>query len=152
MYLTKDEKQKRTAEWVEKRERFKSYGLRADEDTAGTGYPDPAIYELTDRLNKLEGICTVQSCSGHPRLGGDAKRKWSAPGQLWLRLDKHMFDRFIHHAQKFVGYEEIEEVVIRWGREREGPIVEINFKGLDVSVVSLSKSSDLIVEWMEGLT
>ncbi len=153
MYLTKDEKQRHVAEWAEKRERFKSYGLKADEDTAGTGYPDLGVYDLTDRLNEIEGVCTTQSCSGHPRIEGKGKkeRKWSAPGQLWLRLDKFLFYEVVSSVQAFVRNTSIEEVLIRWGRERSGPIVEINFLGLNVGAEAFKISSDIIVDWMMTL-
>lgn len=146
-FLTPAEKAERLGAWEAIR-----LDLEMDGDTAGRGYPDPEIFALADRLNAILGVCTVQSCSGHPRIQGsrwrlwEKRRRWSAPGNLWLRLDENMFGRFVRAAAHDLStHSSIVEVCVRWGRERDGPIVDITFVGLDKSREALKKSGDLLV-------
>ena len=46
----------------------------------GHGYPDPEILPLCDWINKHPGMCTLQSCTGHPpRIGHGASSGTKSP-------------------------------------------------------------------------
>lgn len=49
----------------------------------GYGWPDPSIHPWCDRLNVLDGVCTVSSCVGHLIIN----ERYS-DGHLWLRLSE----------------------------------------------------------------
>ena len=78
-------------------------------DLSGRGWPDPEIVPLCNGLNRLPGVCTLQSCSGH---GG--------PGHLWLWLDHETsgeFDRWGHVLARMAGIEAVSRKWSSWGQE-----------------------------------
>ena len=93
-------------------------------DYGGVGYPDPDIVPWCDRINALPGVCTLQSCAGHVRQGGERDA-----GHLWLWLSRPMagaFDSHAHRLARHVSY--IEDVTRRytsWGQE----VTVITFAG-----------------------
>lgn len=142
LFLTAAEKRRRLTGWQEYRNTPLPEG-----ELAGRGYPDAAIYSLTDRLNRLLGICTIQSCSGHPET------EWEGvyPGSLWLRLSEPVFTAFIQRVDTLVAHLRIEQAAILWGREREGHVVEITFEGLNKGAVELMQASEVIIDFFTDL-
>ena len=137
-YLTDEEKEQRVAYWQERQN-----DPRPEGDLAGRGFPDPPIYDLVDRLNAMPGICTTQSCSGHPEQT-DGSLYLGVQGCLWLRLTEPRFMAFIREAENLIAHSCIETVSILWGREREGHAVEIVFYGLNCGKVELAEASQVI--------
>lgn len=137
--LTKVSKERELARW----EALKA-GPRGK---GGMGFPDDRIIPLCDEINTLTGVCTLQSCAGHPR---STKQKWSAPGQLWLWLDRRMFRAFIRQAPAFAKRAGIEEVRLLFGRYNDDRIVvDLLFHGDDKR--RLKKSSTAILLFLRRL-
>lgn len=112
-YLSQAEKRRIGAGW--RTSRVLPYSDRP-------GDPDPSIFDLTDALNALPGLATLQSCSGHIRKFG------IEPGRLWLKLSKAVAGRFYLAAPILVQHELIERVSILWGTG-EGEVVDVIFAG-----------------------
>lgn len=74
-YLTEDEKARTLAQ-------FRSVCATAKFGEGADGWLDRDVLALCERLNALAGVCTVQSCSGHPMSG----RGPLLAGQVWIRL------------------------------------------------------------------
>lgn len=145
-HLNPAEKRQRVTRWLRRRTR-----PRPDGDLAGRGWPDPDVFELTDRLNALEGVCTMQSCSGHPQQEV-APGAWSVfVGFLWLRLSEAMFTAFIERAPHLAADPNVEQVGVMWGAEATRPVVQILFHGLDKDEETFQLTSDVIVGFFEGL-
>ena len=114
-YLTTEEKEKRLALW---------HRERADPNDT---YPDPEVYDLTDRLNAIEGLCTAQSCYGHPdEITAAAGVKQY--GYLWLRLSEEMTEQFLLHVSALTEmHPEIAQVSIIFSPP-SGEVVDIVFE------------------------
>lgn len=103
-YLGPDDKDAIHAEWAARRAEAPPSG-----DLAGKGWPDPEIFPLCDELNRLPGVCTLQSCSGH-----------GAGGHLWLWLDEATsleFDRWGCVLARMPGIESVSKKLTGWGQE-----------------------------------
>ena len=136
-WLTPDEKAQHVAEWVALRQ---APGLDAP-DRGGLGFPDPEIFELTDRLNAMVGICTVQSCAGHkprPQSG------WYK-GQLWIRPTYDVYTVFVRGAPFLERCDLIEQFSVLWKRHECGPVIDIIFDGNETG--SLDQSAEFLVEF-----
>jgi len=151
-FLTPEEKRDHLDTWRRLRADFEHQRRDLEgEFLGGRGYPDLAVYELTDRLNAIDGVCTVQSCAGHRQLApsDDAEeRVWN--GQVWLRLSEVMMEWFLRSVYTLSSTSEIERVQLifdRWG----GDVVDIVFQGMNKGPVQLARSSDLVVWFFEGL-
>lgn len=136
MFLTQEEKVEHLEHWREQRAKTPPKG-----DLAGKGYPDSEIYELTDMLNQIYDLCTTQSCAGHPKT---ATRDWIMSGQLWIRCTEEFFYRFVRQAHVLTACQGIEQVAVLWGRERDGPVIELTFNGLDCGPQELALSCKII--------
>lgn len=119
-YLSQVEKQRIVAAWGR---------TRAQPCLGRSGDPDPDILGLTDALNAIPGICTLQSCSGHIRNGLVER------AHLWLKLSKAAMCRFYLAAPALAQHRMIESVSIRFGTG-EGEIVEITFMGNECGLLS----------------
>lgn len=102
-YLTPAEKEVEVRDWLTVRAEFIA-GRNWDGkpipagDLGGYGYPDVPMFRWTDKLNALDGVCTVQSCSGHwTHDGGPAQHH---DGQVWLRLSGSLTRAFERHAMQ----------------------------------------------------
>ncbi len=135
--LTEHEKREELARWCSLR------ALPYDPEAPGT--PDPAILPLTDRLNALSGLCTVQSCGGHTLRERKAEGRHLVPGHLWLRLSGVVLNRFQQRVDDLLRHPEIEEVSIRFGRSEGGPVLEIIFAGRERD--RLAASQEIIYEF-----
>jgi hypothetical protein len=77
-FLTEAEKARTLAQ-------FRSVRATAKFGEGADGWLDQDVLTLCDRLNALSGVCTVQSCSGHPMTERGAP---PLSGQVWLRLSE----------------------------------------------------------------
>lgn len=88
------------------------------------GDPDPDIVPWCNRINALQGICTLQSCAGHRDNGNIVTR----PGHLWLwmdRLTSKIFDASAFELARHRNVERVERLYTAWGQE----IASITFAG-----------------------
>ena len=117
----------------------------------GAGFPDDRIIPLCTRINKLSGICTLQSCAGHPRT---EERQWSAPGNLWLWFGERTFDAFVHHASKLAEDPLMEGVDLLYGRYRPDDrrvVASLIFHADDKEPSMLEHSGDVILDFLVNL-
>lgn len=115
--------------------------------TGGLGYPDPEVYELCDRLNRIDGIVTVQSCSGHCHEGEEVSL-WS--GQLWIRLNTAMRNAYVTWAPELLETKQIERAGLLFSHD-DGDVADIIFAGLNVDQDTLSASAEAIVQFFTTL-
>ncbi len=116
-YLTPDAKCLVLAEWETKKTT-----PRPLLELGGRGWPDPEIIPLCNALNKLPGVCTLQSCIGHPENTCDRH------GNLWLWLDEAAslgFGCFGHVLARMPGIELVMKKYAEWGQE----IIVVDFDG-----------------------
>lgn len=94
-YLTPSEKEDTVNFWLMTREAQVPTTPLAEEHIARGGFdwPDPPIFPYTDRLNVLEGICTVSSCMGHL-----LEEDLYYDGHLWFRLSQKNTKLFEKYA------------------------------------------------------
>lgn len=151
-FLTDAEKQGHLEYWCKVRADFSANPPACD--PAGMGYPDRETYELTDRLNALEGVCTVQSCSGH-RVGArnvvngePAESLWCA--QLWLRLSEPLFWAFIRNAEHLAARKPHIERVNFLFDPWEG-VADLQFQGLNVGADALEESGQVVDDFFRTL-
>ena len=141
----KDAFSREKAEILEGWEESKRTLMRWPGVKGGYGYVDADIVPLCDALNRLPGICTLQSCAGHPagELGG-----YVSPGHLWLQLDQRMARRFEEQAHQLAAEPVIERVEkIYWEDGKE--TVTVHFKGNESG--RLAESSTAILKFFEKL-
>lgn len=67
---------------------------KAREMSSGPGLPETSMIPWCEKLNDIDGLCTVQSCAGH---GPDACG-YRSSGHLWLRLSAPMMKQFIERG------------------------------------------------------
>ena len=92
-------------------------------DSGGKGYPDIDILPFCDWLNSFEGICTLQSCAGHPPRKGHG----ASCGVLWVWLDHEFTNLFRLRVYDLVQNQLIERVSQTYSKW--GEFVDIAFKG-----------------------
>ena len=111
----------------------------------GLGYVDPDIVSLCDALNRLPGVYTLQSCTGHSTKDSDGP---IYPGTLWLRLNQRMTHRFEEQVHRLAAEPVIDRVgKIYWEDGKE--TVTINFKGNETGL--LAESSFVMLDFFRAL-
>ncbi len=129
-HLTPEAKVQVLAEWQAAKDGPRGAG--------GSGFPDDAIIPLCDQLNGLDGICTLQSCSGHPRT---RTQRWASPGQLHVWLDEWCFVRFLLVADDIARMPLIDDVCVLFGRWDDArAVVSIFFLGADKGAHVLARA------------
>ena len=125
---------------------------RADQSyrgAPGAGFPDPEVFDLCDRLNAIRGVCTLQSCAGHPRAEG---REWSCPGQVWLWLDEPTWLLFLETAPEFARRACIERLDVLFGRHNDDrAVVAVSFRGMDQGRAEFAWSADVVARCFERI-
>jgi hypothetical protein len=116
--------------------------------TGGLGYPDPEVFDICDRLNRIAGIVTLQSCSGHRQSVVDDVSLWS--GQLWIGMTAWIRDRYVALAPGLAALPMIERVGLLFHHEVTD-VADITFAGLNVSAEALTESAGVIVGFFEHL-
>ena len=80
------------------------------------------MVEWCERINAIDGLCTVQSCAGHVVHGV------SSCGHLWIAMSDYMsarFDELAFDLSAQPGIERVYRLYSSWGQE----IVCIEFEG-----------------------
>ena len=111
-------------------------------------FVEPDLRPWLNRLNKLDGVCTLQSCGGHRFLDRENKSDEThiMNGHLWIWLSESVSKIFYTKAFELVQSDSMECVSIMfqsYGRE----IVSISFKGRARN--RMAESLDRIVEFFE---
>lgn len=143
-YLTPREKILTVSRWLEYRSSHE-----IPEDAGGRGYPDPEVFPLTDQINNIDGVCTIQSCSGHisKDLIEGEPCLWN--GQLWLRLSEPMMHRAVACIYDLTYCRpNIERVQVIF--DRDGDVLDISFVGLNKDAASLEESGRIIVDFLKN--
>lgn len=126
--------------WDERKRTLAAPGVKG-----GLGYVDPDIVPLCDGLNRLPGVCTLQSCAGHSAEGSDGP---VYPGKLWLRLGPEIRGRFEAASRELAADALVERVgKIYWEDGKE--TVTLTFKGNESGY--LAESSGVILKFFEKL-
>ena len=131
VFLTNEEKCKVINEWQ------KAYNDCIDFSEIGT--PDKKIIKYVDMLNTLNGLCVVQSCSGHKEGEKKVNDGYNAiiidgikhrvvPTRLWLRLSMDLFYKTVEPLNEFCKNSFVDNVSILYGREKCGIVLEIVYK------------------------
>lgn len=104
-----------------------------------SGHPDHAVIDLCDRINKLEGFCTVQSCAGHKAeetktdldKGSGAKVVAtvgrSSHGHLGVRMDQAAAKIYHRRSPDLVPFRGILEVGFKFDLIA-GPVAMVQFE------------------------
>lgn len=145
-YLTEHEKKAEVARWLEYRS--DPANQAPDGQMGGYGYPDPAIFPLTDALNAIDGVMTDQSCAGHLHPGEIVGEDTYWHAQLWLRLSEPMMEAFTREAYRLLESPLIERVQ-RIFHPDIGDVADIVFHGSERG--KLDDSGALIVAFFESL-
>jgi hypothetical protein len=142
-HLTLDEKVHHLAEWAEKRTTMPHTTV----ETGGHGLPDAEVFTLTDALNALPGVCTVQSCAGHRLRSVIDGEEYRQPAGVWLRLGPEAFACFMEQAPLLARTPGIEAVRVLFSTGHIGPVVEVDFRGNDCDTADLERSAATIVSF-----
>ena len=135
-----EEKASRLAEWNDRKRT-----LMRPSSRGGLGYVDPEIVPLCDALNNFKGVCTLQSCAGHP---ADKANGAAYSGNLWLRLESRIARQFETKAQQLASESLIERLgKIYWEDGRE--TITVAFKGNESGC--LNESSAVILRFFAAL-
>ena len=130
--------------WEEKKKQSIPRG-----DLAGKGWPDPDIIPWCDKLNEIEGLCTLQSCAGHGNKMSNGELHVKSKGILWIWLSESMNKAFYGNVFNSLAKHELMERVrilfSDWGQE----IIELSFKGNECNC--LDKSINVILNFFKGL-
>lgn len=121
-FLTQYEKDNYIKEWEDGLTKYE--WQRYNSKLGGRGYPDADIVPWCQKINLLNGVCTLQSCAGHKY----DENEYYYPGELWLRFDQHMNIAFENKVLKFVKNSLIEKVSKLY-RQDGTEIIEIIFQG-----------------------
>lgn len=108
----------------------------------GLGNPDADIVPWCQRLNGINGLCTIQSCAGHH------DHTSLTLGHLWLRLSLELSKRFDKYASKLAAsplIERLAKIYMADGHE----VVSIYFRGNEHK--SLSASMEAIYQFFHEL-
>lgn len=141
-HLTPEAKVRELLAWERARTEFLA-GPPPDRFIGGHGYHDPPIFPHVDALNAIDGVCTLQSCSGHRctaashcswcaentdiTAGGDEGAHVSS-GQLWLWLSGRMSRRFHQRVFYLAMQPLVEKVSVHYHVEGK-EIVDLVFRG-----------------------
>lgn len=118
-------------------------------DTGGLGYPDPDVYALVDSLNRLDGIVTMQSCSGHRHEGEGSESMWS--GQLWIAMCHPVWSRYVNHVDDMLEFPDIERASLLF-LKGEMDVADIIFQGMNKGENELRRSGTIIYNFFENIT
>ncbi len=114
---------------AEKRIELLEFRQRCTPDWDGlASLPDPAMVPYLLELNRIPGLCTLQSCSGHVAVDPRDGSEYITGGHLWLWSSRAMMKKFYSAALGLAQHPEIERLRILFqahGRE----IVDIEFQG-----------------------
>lgn len=103
LYLTETEKSRTMQSWN---------GRLSD---AADDLVDPGVRPLMDRLNRIDGVCTVQSCIGHVKLSfDDPGQRYVMNGHIEMRLDERATKAFYVGMPRLRALSGVDDVAISW--------------------------------------
>lgn len=147
-YLTAIEKEATLAYFAKRR-----VDLRSPSEPGGDGTQDPEVLPLCDRINALDGLCTVQSCSGHRQRQPGGKSAWASEACVWLRVSCAWHDALLSAGFDLAALRNVYDVAAHFDRV-DGAVWRINFAGLDVEerpTQTVKESVDRLARFFEGL-
>ena len=110
--------------------------------------PDQNIVLYLLELNRIPGLCTLQSCSGHIEKDVRDGTDYVTNGGLWLWLSEELMQRFYATAFELRRQSGIESLRIQFQRHgRE--FIDISFKGGGHG--KLKQSMDVILEFFQEI-
>ena len=115
---------------------------RGDDGMGGRGNPDADMIPWCMRINRLPGVCTLQSCAGHRH------EDHVDPARLWLWMDRVRTERFARRAAEIAsarGVEHVAQVCMADGQV----IATIDFQGNERG--SLAVSMQAILGFIEAI-
>lgn len=110
----------------------------------GVGWPDPEMLPWVEKINRIDGLCTLQSCSGHANKD---KGHWAA-GRLWLWMAREKWEAFQGLALDLAQEPTIERVASLYqpyGRV----VIDLTFEGLACG--TLEESMDIILKYLQSM-
>lgn len=120
-------------------------GLLDERGSAGgPGDPDPEMILWCDRINAIEGVCTLQSCAGHQNQKSGVR----SAGHLWLWFSAEKTRNFQKRAFELAQNSTIERISTiyqPWGQE----VVQIEFRGIPDG--QLEDSGQIILAFLASL-
>lgn len=140
-YLTPPLKEKELSDFYKKLEDWRKKGSPTG---AGIGWPDPEILPWCEKINEIEGICTLQSCAGHPAN----KHDYIHPGQLWLWMTgekSFAFEKVALDLAAEDGIETVRKLYQHYGRV----IIDIVFKGQGTG--DFDKTMSVILKYLQSI-
>ncbi len=137
-YLTRKEKDDVLARW-------RQQCASATHD-CGAGLPDPPIVPWCQKLNSIEGLCTIQSCSGH----GPDGQGYRSSGHLWLRLSAPMMQRYIEEGGDLAADKDHIERAGLFYDSAGAQVAFIEFRGAEQG--KLDESAAAIYEFFRALS
>lgn len=109
-YMTPGGKAKEMAFW----EKSQRESVKPEGDTGGMGYVDREIVPFCDAINKIEYVCTLQSCAGHRREHPDKPgTTYFQPAQLWLWLRRNEAKKLYSKAAGLAGRDWVDSLKIQ---------------------------------------
>jgi hypothetical protein len=81
---------------------------------ADARFADEGVRPLMDRLNALEGVCSVQSCIGHVRERRSDGTRYVENGHVELRLDAERTRLFYAAMPTLRAINGVDDVTISW--------------------------------------
>jgi len=122
-------------------------------DSGGSGLPDGDMIPWCKRLNAIPGVCTVQSCSGHPP-DADGYR---SSAHVWIKLSGPLSRLFRECAPTLAKEEHVDRLSTAYMPDGS-EIVVVEFAGnerglLDYSMDSIASFFESLFErlvWGEG--
>lgn len=126
-----------------------------DADSKRNSGIDIELIHFLRRINKIDGLVTIQSCSGHRGYKG----KSTEPAHLWIRLSKKMFNIFEKHVADFsMEYCQVKKYYYfsKKGldnRTEPGvyPILELWFEGKEINKRTLYVNLEYILKFFQGI-
>lgn len=115
-FLTQEEKD------VELRKLEQLYQTANEKPNDGLDLP---LVPYLKRLNSVDGVLTIDSCSGHPA-------PYDECGVLWIRLSEEKYTKFLLRVHELTDFVDDIYVKLYFARFDGEPcdIVEIRFRGL----------------------
>lgn len=152
-WLTKDMKDRSLNHWRAAKASYEQAKVDGSLPArpGGMGYPDPEIYDLCDRLNALDGICTMQSCAGHlhpDEEPGDGAM-WS--GELWIATTRRIQMRVITRIRDLLQHDTYIERARLIFLPDSPDVIDIIFQGMNKGSLTLATSSDIIYDFMKRM-
>ena len=111
---------------------------------------DEGLEEFIMNINKLPGVTTLQSCSGH-KQGEDGR---PCNGEVWVLLSPSVERIFEGEVDEFTRHPCIESVAKLYGRGDAPGFhpISIEFRGLNWSPEWLTESLDVIYNFFRKIS